>query len=97
MKTLDMADKYEPLSYEDAPDSTPTIKVQVPTFTDQVVLSGENDDFDLHGERDTVPSPPSYPECVPGHTENKYPGVGLLMTLGFGLIFWSTLAYFIFR
>lgn len=88
MKTLDMADKYEPLSYE---DDEPTIKVQVPEFLPKVIVSDEGEEvYDLDGGRDTIPSPPPF-------QEKTYPGVGLLMTLGFGLIFWSTLAYFIFR
>lgn len=29
--------------------------------------------------------------------EKRYPGVGLLMVLGFGLIFWGTVGWFIFR
>lgn len=28
---------------------------------------------------------------------NTYPGVGLLLTLGSGFLFWGTVAYFIFR
>jgi len=92
MKTLDMADKYEPLSYEDDED---TIRIQVPTFHPQVVIGGpENDDFDLHGERDTIPCPP------PAHLlqeSKRYPGVGLLICLVTGLAFWGTVAYFIFR
>jgi hypothetical protein len=82
MKTLDMADKYPPAD-DYSHDSTPTIRVQVPTFIPQVIVEAE--------DRDTIPSPP------PAHMEATYPGVGLLITLGFGLTFWSTLAYFIFR
>jgi len=91
MKTLDMADKYEPLSYE---DEDTTVRVQVPTFHDQVIVSGENDDFDLHGARDTIPCPPPYPQP---YEEKRYPGVGLLICLATGLAFWGTVAYFIFR
>ena len=29
--------------------------------------------------------------------EKRYPGVGLLLTFGTGLLFWSTLAYVIFN
>jgi hypothetical protein len=83
MKPLDMADKYEPLSYE---DDEPTVKVQVPNFLPHVIIEGDED------TRATIPSPP------PAHEEETtYPGVGLLITLGFGLIFWGTVAYFIFR
>jgi hypothetical protein len=63
-------------------DDEPTVKVQVPYFYPQVKVSSD--------DRDTIPCPPPY-------EESRYPGVGLLITLGFGLIFWSTLAYFIFR
>ena len=95
MKPLDMADKYPPA--ESFEDDEPTIKVQVPEFIPRIVVSDEGEEvYDLDGGRDTIPSPPSYPECVEEPTKT-YPGVGLLMTLGFGLIFWSTLAYFIFR
>lgn len=93
MKTLDMADKYPPAESFDNDDDGPTLKVQVPEFRYQVVVEAD----DPHGDRDTIPSPPSYPECVETHTETTYPGVGLLLSLGFGLIFWSTVAYFIFR
>lgn len=91
MKTLDMADKYPPAESFDEDDG-PTIKVQVPEFHHQVVVEAD----DPHGDRDTIPCPPSYPECVEGH-ETTYPGVGLLIVLGFGLTFWSLVAYFIFR
>lgn len=90
MKPLDMADKYPPA--EDFDDEEITIKVQVPVFEPKVVV-----DEDLYGTRDTIPSPPSYPQDVEGNPDARYPGVGLLMTLGFGLAFWSTVAYFIFR
>ena len=29
--------------------------------------------------------------------EKRYPGIGLLMVLGFGLIFWGTVGWLIFR
>lgn len=88
MKPLDMADRYDPLSYQ---DEEPTIKVQVPSFLPKIIVSDEGEEvYDLDGGRDTIP-------CPPPHMETRYPGVGLLMTLGFGLIFWSTLAYIIFR
>jgi hypothetical protein len=91
MKTLDMADKYPPADDDYAPDSTPTIRVQVPEFLPKAIVSDEGEEvYDLDGGRDTIPSPPP-------NMEKTYPGVGLLMTLGFGLIFWSTIAYFIFR
>lgn len=92
MKTLDMADKYPPADDDYGSDSVPTIRVQVPDFIPKVIVSDEGEEvYDLDGGRDTIPSPP------PAHMEKTYPGVGLLMTLGFGLIFWSMLAYIIFR
>lgn len=86
MKPLDMADRYEPLSYQDE-DNEPTVKVNMEAILPKVVVDDE-EDFEP-----TLPSMrrPVFPE------EKRYPGVGLLMTLGFGLIFWSTVAYFIFR
>jgi len=96
MKTLDMADKYPPAeSFEDDDDDRPTIKVQVFEPVPQVIVGDEG--ADLYGERDTIPSPPSYPECIPERAEKTYPGVGLLIALGFGLIFWSLVGYIIFR
>lgn len=89
MKPLDMADKYDPLSYQ---DEEPTVKMQVPTFLPRIEVSeeGEDDYFDLQGQRDTIP-------CDPPYEEKRYPGVGLLLCLATGLAFWGTLAYFIFR
>lgn len=29
--------------------------------------------------------------------EKRYPGIGLLMVLGFGLIFWGTVGWLVFR
>ncbi len=87
MKPLDMADRYDPLSYQ---DEEPTIRTQVPTFLPKINVSDEGEDeYDLYG-RDTIP-------CPPPHTETRYPGIGLLMVLGFGLTFWSLVAYFIWR
>jgi hypothetical protein len=87
MKTLDMADKYPPAEDDYDNGSLPTIKVQVPVFIPQVIVGDEDPD----GTRDTIPSPP------PAHMETTYPGVGLLIVLGFGFSFWSLVAYFIFR
>jgi len=95
MKMLDMADKYPPA--EDFDDEETTIKMHVPTFLPKVIVEDKGEEFDLHGVRDTIPCPPSYPNDVEGHTETTYPGVGLLMTLAFSLIFWGTVGYFIFR
>ena len=92
MKMLDMADKYPPADDDYSPESTPTIKVHVPEFLPKVIVSDEGEEvYDLDGGRDTIPSPP------PAHMETTYPGVGLLIVLGFGLTFWSMVAYFIFR
>jgi hypothetical protein len=89
MKPLDMADRYDPLSYQDeySDDSEPTIKIQVPKFENQVVV-------DEH-TRDTIPSPPPSFEGELG--EKRYPGVGLLLCLVTGAAFWGTVAYFVFR
>lgn len=84
MKTLDMADKYDPLSYQD--DEEITLKMQAPN------LQGE-EDFDLHGQRDTIPCPPPYPEPY----EQKDPRMGLLIILAVCVPFWATVAYFLFR
>jgi hypothetical protein len=94
MKPLDMADKYEPLSYTDEHDR-PTVKVQSCPVIPLVTVSdpGEDEYFDLHGTRDTIPCPPPYPQPY----EVRYPGVGILLALGTGLLFWGTVAYFIFR
>lgn len=102
MKPLDMADKYPPAeSFEDDDGDRPTIKVQVPDFLPQVIVSDEGEESDLYGERDTIPSPPSYPECMPERVEERgqksYPGLGLLIALGFGVTFWSIVTYFLFR
>ena len=90
MKPLDMADKYPPA--EDFDDEEITIKVQVPVFEPKVVV-----DEDLYGTRDTIPSPPSYPQDVEGNPDKRYPGVGLLIPLVTGVAFWGTLTYFLFR
>ncbi len=102
MKPLDMADKYDPLSYQ---DDEPTIKMQVPYFYPKVIVSDDGTGVEViehmgspedvgDVSRDTIPCEPPYPHP---YEEKRYPGVGLLITLGFGLIFWGTLGYFIFR
>lgn len=105
-KPFDMADKYEPLSYQDVPnqfpsfegntstpncgedycdccpDSTPTVRMQVPKFHPQIQVDGWEDE-------DTVPSMPN-----PFHKEEKrYPGVGLMLVVGSGILFWGFLAW----
>ena len=97
MKTLDMADKYEPLSYTDEytdPDSEPTVKIQVPDFLPKVIIEGE-EVYDLDGGRDTIPCPPPSFEGERG--EKSYPGIGLLLCLVSGGLFWGTVLYYIFR
>lgn len=79
---MDMADKYEPLSYTDEyadPDSEPTVKIQVPTFHPQVVVDEQ--------ERDTIPAPP------PIHEETRYPGAGLLLVLSTSFLFWAAVLW----
>lgn len=82
MKTLDMADKYEPASYTD--DDEPTVKIDMRAVLPKLYLSGDEDDFEP-----TLPSArsPKFPE------EKRYPGIGLLIVLGTGLLFWGTLAW----
>lgn len=96
MKTLDMADKYPPA---ESFDEETTVRVQVPSFYPKVTV--ESLDFDLHGERDTIPCAPPYPqpwaEGPSGYEEVRYPGVGILLCLGMGLVFWGTIAYIIFH
>lgn len=90
MKTLDMADKYDPLSYQDEyddPDSVPTIRVQVPVFTPQVVVGDDDPD----GTRDTIPSPPPFP-----HEEQSVNVAAIAVVLA-TMAFWATVTYFIFR
>lgn len=85
MKTLDMADKYEPLSYQDDED---TVRMQVPLFPNQVIV-----DADATDDEPTLPSMRN-----PFHQEEKrYPGIGLLIALGTGLAFWGTVAYLVLR
>lgn len=75
-KTLDMADKYDSSYF---PDDEPTVKIQVPTFHNQVVVSECSTEEDYE------------------HEETRYPGVGLLLALGTGVIFWGTIAYLVFH
>lgn len=96
MKSLDMADKYPPAESFDL-DDEPTIRVQVPNIPVLATVGEEDEDFDLHGDRDTIPCPPSYPECVEERGEKRYPGVGLLLCLVTGLAFWGAVAYFVLR
>lgn len=59
-----------------------------------------------HGSEPTIPHRPTQSSNLRGvhrkegsimNNETTYPGVGLLITLGSGLLFWGTVAYFIFR
>lgn len=96
MKPLDMADKYEPLSYQDEsrssideyddPDSEPTVKIQVPTFDNQVVVSEA---------RDTIPCPPPTFEFEGERGEKSYPGIGFLICLVTGVAFWGFIGWLI--
>lgn len=86
MKPLDLADKYEPLSYQ---DDEPTVKVNMEAILPKVVIEGDTDEWD-------DPTLPSARTPV-FHQEKTYPGVGLALCLGTGLLFWGTVFYFIFR
>lgn len=83
MKPLDMADKYEPASYQ---DDEPTVKIDMRAILPKLYLSEEED---------CEPTLPS--QRNPLHQEKRYPGIGLLICLGTGLLFWGTVAYFLFR
>ncbi len=82
MKTLDMADKYEPASYS---DDEPTVKVNMQAILPKVYLE------------DDEPTLPSMRNPLLPKEEKRYPGIGLLLAFGSGAIFWGTLLYFIFR
>jgi hypothetical protein len=83
MKTLDMADRYDPLSYQ---DEEPTIKIDMNAVLPKINMDDEDDEPTLPSMRTPV-----------FHEEKRYPGVGLLLCLSTGLLFWGTVAYFIFR
>jgi hypothetical protein len=83
MKTLDMADRYDPLSYQ---DEEPTIKIDMNAVLPKINMDDEDDEPTLPSMRRPV-----FAE------EKRYPGVGLLLCLSTGLLFWGTVAYFIFR
>ena len=94
---MDMADKYPPAeSFED--DEEVTVKMQVPDFHPQIVVSEDGHTVEVIEHigspeevgdfRTTIPSPPP---------ETTYPGVGLILTFGVSLVFWGTLAYFFWR
>jgi hypothetical protein len=92
MKPLDLADKYEPLSYQDGDeyvDSEPTIKVQVPTFLPKVIVN-ETDDPEWDDEdTEVMPMPPI-------HSDNRYPGIGLALVVVTGAAFWGALLWRLF-
>jgi hypothetical protein len=92
MKTLDMADTYPPA--ESFEDDEPTVRTHVPNLFPKVIVSEDEGGFDLHGDRDTIPCAPPYPQP---YDEARYPGVGILIALGMGLLFWGTIAYIIFH
>lgn len=81
MKTLDMADKYDPLSYQ---DDEPTVKVDMNAILPKVYV-----------EEDCEPTLPSMRS--PLHQEKTYPGVGLLIAFGTGFLFWGTVLFFACR
>ena len=83
MKTLDMADKYDPLSYQ---DDEPTVKINMEAVLPKVIV--DDDDFEP-----TLPSArsPVFPQ------EKKDPRLGLILILAVCVPFWATVAYFIFR
>lgn len=83
MKPLDMADKYEPLSYSDDED---TVRMQVPIFREQVIV--EDDEPTLPSMRNPL---------FPQQEEKRYPGIGLLIVLASGFLFWGAVAYAIFH
>lgn len=100
MKPLDLADKYDPLSYSDeytegAVDSTPTIRVQVPKFEPKVIVSEMDTQpaFDIWGERDTIPCPPPYPQPY----EKREVNWGAVAVILATFVFWAGLSYFVFR
>jgi hypothetical protein len=90
-KPLDMADKYEPLSYQDADeyvDSTPTIKVQVPTFLPKVIVEADDPSWD---DEDTEVMPAPFKE-----EETRYPGIGLALVVVTGAAFWGAILWWLF-
>jgi hypothetical protein len=93
-KPLDMADKYEPLSYQDADeyvdvDSEPTIKVQVPTFLPKVIVSESDDPSWDDEDTEVMPQPPI-------HGETRYPGIGLALVVLGGGAFWGAIFWWLF-
>ncbi len=82
MKTLDMADKYDPLSYQ---DDEPTVKINMEAVLPKVII---DDDFEP-----TLPSArnPFFSQ------EKKDPRMGLILILAVCVPFWATVFYFIFR
>jgi len=81
-KPLDLADKYEPLSYQDM-DDEPTVKMY--PVLPKVIIDGDGEDDE-----------PTIPDMrAPIQEEKTYPGIGLLIALGTGLLFWGTVIYFI--
>lgn len=86
-KPLDMADKYEPLSYE---DDEPTIRVQVPTFLPKVIVSSDANDDPSWDDEDTEVMPAPFKE------ETRYPGIGLALVVVTGAAFWGALLWWLF-
>jgi hypothetical protein len=80
-KPFDMANKYEYGSYH---DDEPTIKTQVPAFLPKVIV-----DDDAEDDEPTLPSLRN-----PFHEEKRYPGIGLLIVLFSGALFWGAVLWF---
>ena len=90
MKPLDMADTYDPLSYQDDyndPDSEPTVKIQMSAVHPKFIV-----DEDADEDEPTLPSMrnPFYRE-----REKTYPGIGLLIAITFSVAVWFLPAYYV--
>jgi hypothetical protein len=82
-----------------------------PSANVEVIFPEEQDmkTLDMADKYDSTPDPyeddeptikmqvPIFHPQVAVKRETTYPGVGLLMVLGFGLIFWGTVGWLIFR
>jgi hypothetical protein len=107
MKTLDMADKYpgvEDAEYED-------VHVAQPYFFPKVIVSndgssveivegellGDEDIINSIDDRDTIPAPAPYPMPHTAEDPKRYPGIGLLIAFGSGILFWGFVAYLLWR
>lgn len=82
-KPFDMADRYEPLSYT---DDEPTVKIQMSAVHPKFIV-----DEDAGDDEPTLPSMRN-----PFYQEHRYPGVGMMLVLGSGLLFWGFVAWLAF-